>query len=134
MIVMTKTSTNAGGRRPNQPRRTLTPHILVLVGSAVLILAGALLIFTAQPVVAPTVTPVADEHSEEGLPYPDVPRISLAEAKAAYDARNVTIIDVRDQDAYATAHIPGALSLPLGELEARAQELPRDAMIITYCT
>jgi 3-mercaptopyruvate sulfurtransferase SseA len=115
-------------------RSTLTPQLLILIGSVVLVLAGALLIFTARPVAAPTPTPVADEHSEEGLPYPDVPRISLADAKAAYDAKSATIIDVRDQDAYATAHIPGALSLPLAELETRAQGLPRDATIITYCT
>lgn len=121
-------------KQRNQPRRTLKPQVLILVGSAVLILAGALLIVTAQPVVAPTVTPVADVHSEEGLPYPDVPRISLADAKAAYDAKNVIIVDVRGQDDYAAAHIPGALSLPLAELETRAQELPRDGTIITYCT
>lgn len=131
---MTKTSTSATGRRPEQPRRLLTPRALILIGSIVLVLAGALLILTARPVVAPTATPVADVHSEEGLPYPDVPRIPLADAKAAYDAKNVIIVDVRGQDAYATAHIPGARSLPLAELEARAQELPRDATIITYCT
>lgn len=121
-------------KKHSQPRRTLTPQMLILIGSVVLVLAGALLILTARPVVAPAVTPVADVHSEEGLPYPDVPRISLTDAKAAYDARNVIIVDVRGQDAYATAHIPGARSLPLAELEARAQELPRDATIITYCT
>jgi Rhodanese-like domain len=131
---MTKASSNASGQRPNQPRRMLTPQLLILIGSVVLILAGALLIFTVQPVVAPAVTPVADDHSAEGIPYPDVPRISLAEAKAAYDAKNVIIVDVRGQEDYATAHIPGALSLPLAELETRAQELSRDATIITYCT
>lgn len=121
-------------KQRNQPRRTLTPQVLILIGSAVLILAGALLIVTARPGVAPTATPVADVHSEEGLPYPEVPRIPLADAKAAYDAKRVIIVDVRGQEDYAATHIPGALSLPLAELETRAQELPRDAAIITYCT
>lgn len=131
---MTKTSTTATGKRPEQPRRTLTPQLLILIGSVVLVLVGALLILTARPGVAPTATPVADVHSDEGIPYPDVPRIVLTDAKAAYDAKQVIIVDVRGQDAYATAHIPGALSVPLAELETRAQELPRDAAIITYCT
>jgi len=121
-------------KQPKPLHRRLTPRALILIGSIVLVLAGALLILTAQPVVAPTVTPVADEHSEEGLPYPDVPRIPLAEAKAAYDAKRVVIVDVRGQEDYAAEHIPGALSLPLAELETRAQELPRDVTIITYCT
>lgn len=121
-------------KQPKPLHRRLTPRALIIIGSIVLVLAGALLILTAQPVVAPTVTPVADEHSEEGLPYPDVPRIPLAEAKAAYDAKRVVIVDVRGQEDYAAEHIPGALSLPLAELETRAQELPRDVTIITYCT
>lgn len=121
-------------KQPKPLHRRLTPRALIIIGSIVLVLAGALLILTAQPVVAPTVTPVADEHSEEGLPYPDVPRIPLAEAKAAYDAKRVVIVDVRGQEDYAAEHIPGALSLPLAELETRAQELPRDGTIITYCT
>src|SRR5947208_650783 len=42
-------------------------------------------------------------------------------------------IDVRPVEEYAAAHIPGALSLPLGELEARLAQLPADTEIVAYC-
>ncbi len=43
------------------------------------------------------------------------------------------LIDVRPEAEYRTAHLPGARSLPLPELEARLRELPRDKDIIAYC-
>jgi len=41
-------------------------------------------------------------------------------------------VDVRAQEEYDTAHIPNAILLPMADLEARYQELPQDAEIITY--
>ena len=45
----------------------------------------------------------------------------------------VTVLDVRPAEEYAAAHISGALSIPLKELESRLQELPRDREIVAYC-
>jgi rhodanese-related sulfurtransferase/DNA-binding transcriptional ArsR family regulator len=45
----------------------------------------------------------------------------------------VTLLDVRPRDEYAAAHLPGALSIPPDEVEARLAELPRDVPIIAYC-
>jgi rhodanese-related sulfurtransferase len=39
-----------------------------------------------------------------------------------------------DSAAYLENHIPGAVSIPLTELEARFGELDPKAWIITYCT
>jgi rhodanese-related sulfurtransferase/rubrerythrin len=43
------------------------------------------------------------------------------------------LLDVRQPEEYEAGHIPGAMLIPLGELEARQQELERDKKIITYC-
>jgi rhodanese-related sulfurtransferase len=43
-------------------------------------------------------------------------------------------LDVRYAEDYAAGHIPGALSIPLTELETRLGELDRTDWIITYCT
>ncbi len=43
------------------------------------------------------------------------------------------VLDVRPEDEYAAGHIPGALSIPAGELERRLSELPRDREVIAYC-
>ena len=45
----------------------------------------------------------------------------------------VTVLDVRPTVEYQAAHIPGALSVPLRELERRLSELPRDREIVAYC-
>ena len=45
----------------------------------------------------------------------------------------MVLLDVRPRSEYATAHIPGARSVPLDELEARIRELPRDRNIVAYC-
>jgi rhodanese-related sulfurtransferase/rubrerythrin len=43
------------------------------------------------------------------------------------------LLDVRQPEEYEAGHIPGATFIPLGELEARQEELDRDKKMITYC-
>ena len=45
----------------------------------------------------------------------------------------VTVLDVRPLEEYQTAHIPGALSVPLPELARRLSELPRRREVVAYC-
>jgi rhodanese-related sulfurtransferase/DNA-binding transcriptional ArsR family regulator len=45
----------------------------------------------------------------------------------------VTVIDVRPPEEYQAGHLPGAINLPLKELEQRLQELPREQEIVAYC-
>lgn len=45
----------------------------------------------------------------------------------------VTVIDVRNPEEYAEKHIPGAINIPLGELENRSIELSKQAILITAC-
>lgn len=45
----------------------------------------------------------------------------------------VTIIDVRSREEYAEKHIPGAINIPLSELESRSYKLSNQAIIITAC-
>lgn len=43
-------------------------------------------------------------------------------------------VDVRTPDEYAAAHLPGARSIPLAGLAAALPNLPRDRVLIFYCT
>ena len=45
----------------------------------------------------------------------------------------VTVLDVRPEDEFALGHLPGALSIPLAELERRLGELPKSREVIAYC-
>ncbi|WP_410511286.1 metalloregulator ArsR/SmtB family transcription factor [Paenibacillus sp. BR2-3] len=45
----------------------------------------------------------------------------------------VLLLDVRPREEYETDHIPGAISLPVEELEQHISSLPSDVDIIAYC-
>jgi len=45
----------------------------------------------------------------------------------------VTVLDVRPPEEYRAGHIPGAVSIPLGELKARCKELPKNREVVAYC-
>jgi rhodanese-related sulfurtransferase len=45
----------------------------------------------------------------------------------------VTVLDVRPPDEFALGHVPGAVNIPLCELEARLAELDPAQEIIAYC-
>jgi rhodanese-related sulfurtransferase/DNA-binding transcriptional ArsR family regulator len=45
----------------------------------------------------------------------------------------VTALDVRPADEFAVGHLPGAVNIPLSELEARLAELDPDHEIVAYC-
>ena len=48
-------------------------------------------------------------------------------------AGEVTVIDVRPHEEYLAAHLPGALSLPLADLETRLDALPKRRDVVAYC-
>jgi rhodanese-related sulfurtransferase len=63
--------------------------------------------------------------------------MSLDELKARVDARDseLVILDVRERDAFAAGHVPGARHLPRGQLELRVnEELPDPTLrILAVC-
>ncbi|MCA1562550.1 MAG: rhodanese-like domain-containing protein [Acidobacteria bacterium] len=61
-------------------------------------------------------------------------RVEWDEFKPLYDAGKVVVVDVRGADAFEAGHIPGALSVPLAEVERRADELKAlKKPIVVYC-
>jgi rhodanese-related sulfurtransferase len=67
-------------------------------------------------------------------PPANVPFIEQAEAKKLADANGLTILDVRDADAFLAAHIPGALQIPLARVEGEVPYLPKEKPMVAYCT
>ncbi len=45
----------------------------------------------------------------------------------------VTVLDVRPPEEYAAGHLPGAVNIPLGELEKHLDVLDPDREIVAYC-
>jgi rhodanese-related sulfurtransferase/DNA-binding transcriptional ArsR family regulator len=48
-------------------------------------------------------------------------------------SRKMVILDTRPASEYAAGHIAGAWSVPVGELQRRLRELPKDKEYVAYC-
>ena len=46
----------------------------------------------------------------------------------------VFILDVRNQASFDAGHIPGSKLIPSGEILNHLDELPKDKLIVTYCS
>jgi rhodanese-related sulfurtransferase len=71
----------------------------------------------------------------------EAPQISVQTLKQLMDRKdtNYVLIDVRTSEEYSDAHIPGAVSIPLTEIEAgtgitKLKTLAAGHQVITYCT
>ncbi len=105
--------------------------LLSLVG--VLLILGALIFLViANPFNKPA-APEPTFYPGESA-YPEIPRLSLKDARQAFDDKSAIFIDVRDPSSYDAGHIPGALSIPASGLSSRLGEFNKDDWIITYCT
>jgi rhodanese-related sulfurtransferase len=63
----------------------------------------------------------------------DMEPISRKELAARMDDGLVTVIDVRPADEFALGHLPGAINVPLAELESRLALLESGCEIVAYC-
>jgi rhodanese-related sulfurtransferase/TusA-related sulfurtransferase len=73
----------------------------------------------------------SENEVKEETKFPHV--ISNEELLAKMNDSSITILDVREPAEYAFGHIPGAVSIPLGELEERMGELQQDNTIYVVC-
>ena len=114
----------------NKKGTSLLPVVLVTAGVALIL--GALFFYLVNPFNSSE--PVPTNQSAAAVPYPDVARVSLKDAKAALDLNSAVFIDVRGEPYFSEEHIPGALSITYDDLPAHLQELKKTDWIITYCT
>ena len=61
-----------------------------------------------------------------------VPEIDVLEAQNRTED-GALLVDVREQNEYDDAHIPGSILLPLSEFAQRYEELPKDKPLIMQC-
>lgn len=66
---------------------------------------------------------------------PEVAQITPVEVAALVETGRTLIIDVREKAAYEAGHLPGAISVPIGELDGRLEEFAdqRAEDIVVYC-
>ena len=63
---------------------------------------------------------------------------TVDEARQLFDSGEYVFVDARSPEDYEAGHIPGAVSLPVGQSEERVaaflEHYPPEASIITYCS
>ena len=59
--------------------------------------------------------------------------VSRTELLDRLRAGAAAVLDVRPEDEFQQGHLPGALNIPLAQLERRLTELPPDREIVAYC-
>jgi rhodanese-related sulfurtransferase/DNA-binding HxlR family transcriptional regulator len=59
--------------------------------------------------------------------------VAAAELLTRLRDGNAVLLDVRPEDEYGLGHLPGALNIPLRQLEQRLSELSHEHEIIAYC-
>ena len=96
-------------------------------------------IFTACQKTAPTAevaktNPAPTANSAPADPLANAPRITLADAKKAFDDGDVVFVDTRAEVAYKAEHVKGSLNIPAEAFQTRYAEVPKDKKIITYCS
>lgn len=73
--------------------------------------------------------------STPDIVYPDgARRITTAELETMMKNGAAVVVDVRNQESYDLAHIPGSRLIPAGEILNHVNSLPRDKTIVTYCS
>ena len=76
----------------------------------------------------------AKKKATPAIPHPGAPRISLADAKADFDAGTAVFVDTHSPRSFENEHIAGAVNVPAEDYEAHLDKLPKGKKIIAYCS
>ena len=115
-------------------KERFSPLPLIMVGFGLLLMGAALYFMVRTPqktTSAPAISTGAAAPQE--IPYPDVRRTSLADAKRAFDEKSAAFVDARGDPYYSEGHIPGAIAISPLEIEQKLPALDPQIWIITYC-
>ena len=114
---MSKHSHPQSSGRKSQPQAGGFPPWALIAGVAVVVVVAvaAILLLHNKPA---TQAPPAE--------------ISVTDAVARREA-GAFILDVREPDEWVEYHMPESTLIPLGELEARVQEVPQDKEVVVVC-
>jgi hydroxyacylglutathione hydrolase len=71
--------------------------------------------------------------SSSPAPLSVIPQITAQDLAQSLKNGGVTLVDVRNPGEWSASHIDGATHIPLGRLEERLAEVPRDKPIVVQC-
>jgi 3-mercaptopyruvate sulfurtransferase SseA len=107
---------------------------IALVSLAFLIAIGGLLACNSRETVLSQVPGTSPTPKTPPPPTDNARRIKADELHDLWIKHDVVIIDTRAEQTYKDEHITGAISMPSGTVLGRIDELPKNKMIVAYCT
>ena len=113
-------------------RHKLVLSLLILITAAVLISCNGI----ESPITNSNTTPKPANTNlgPETTNADGVRRITTGELETLMKNGEAFVVDVRTQDSYDLGHIPGSKLMPSAEIANYLKDLPRDKMIVTYCS
>jgi 3-mercaptopyruvate sulfurtransferase SseA len=81
--------------------------------------------------------PTANANAQQAaanVPGDGVRRITTVDLKSMMDKGEAVVIDVRGDAAWESGHIRGSRHVPTDKILSEAENLPRDKMIVAYCS
>lgn len=111
----------------NKKQKRIT---LAMVGIALIVVV---ILFVVLNRMAESQNPGVAVDAENGRDSETL-RVTLESAKDSFDAKEALFVDVRSSAEFESSHIPGAVLIPLNEIEGNEPSVSKDALIFTYCT
>jgi 3-mercaptopyruvate sulfurtransferase SseA len=102
---------------------------LLLLGSAVLFACGS-----NKVQKLPGQTPSSQNPTSATAFADGATRITISDLQEKIKKQEVFVVDVRNQASFDAGHIPGSRMIPSGEILNHLDELPKDKLIVTYCS
>ena len=103
-----------------------TRNTLIILGAALVVIIG---LTTLMSVLSNKAAQLP-----EAAPNVEDVRVSLSDAKVAFDAGEALIVDVRSEEEFTKSRIPGSILIPVDDTAGNEPEVEKDALIFTYCT
>ena len=109
-------------------------RVAILLSFSFIVGVGVLTGCNSQEAVLPQAPSTPVQSPQPKNPADEARRITAEELHKLWDKKDVLIIDTRIEPDYKASHIPGAISVPANVVATKIEELPRNKMIVAYCT
>jgi predicted sulfurtransferase len=106
-------------------------HIFSVIAVGMLVL---LVLTACNSAEQSKTSPLAAGSPATKTPADGVRRVTVTELKDLLAKDAAVVIEVRNQASYDAAHIKGAKLIPEADILKHIDELPKDKLIVTYCS
>jgi rhodanese-related sulfurtransferase len=118
--------------KAQQQKTTVFVAVGTFVGLSVVALVAWSLTRASEP--APVVPAAAIAAPQAAGGMETFERITIDDAKKLVEAGRAVFLDVRSIDQYKATHITDSMHIPVTLVQGEIPYLPKDKVIITYCT